>query len=165
MPRQTLRSYLSTPNPALAILPDATVTSSFGRSTEWPPIDCTSTWEGFEDISILFADILDKEFELANPPPLPPVQNNIRDECSFEFILVRWNNIIVNEALRIACAHWGIGRITWTVGSSGVSYHGGTIRPDWAGVTNDANLIPGDTKFTYEDPFPDNSLIFHSSMI
>jgi hypothetical protein len=164
MRRLTLREYLCTPNPDLNVLHDSTVVSA--KSLEiWPPVQHWRLWEDFtSDVNKLFSNILDWEFELADPHPLPYAQQHIRDERSFEFVLARWNNVIVNEALRVVCDYMKSDAITWTVGSIIFSNNGRTIRPDWAGVTNNmfpeadlrTNLVPGDTKLAGKD-FLDNT--------
>lgn len=155
MSRRTLREYLRIPNPKLTILKDAAEASA-AKSEDRDPVSEWEPWDGFGgDIEAIFGNLLNRQFEVADPPPLPYAQQQIRDERSFEFILTRWNNVIVNEALRVACDFLGLTPITWTVGTSVLSVKGNIIRPDWAGVTDDmftegylrTSLVPGDTKF------------------
>lgn len=159
MPRRTLREYLCIPNPKLTILKDAAGASA-AECENWAPVQDWELWKEFcKDVERIFGGILDLEFELADPPPLPCAQQHIRDERSFEFVLIRWNNVISNEALHAACDYLELTRITWTVGTSVLSYKGDIIRPDWAAVTDDmfiggslrASLVPGDTKFIGRD--------------
>lgn len=158
MPHCTIREYLNRPNPELVILPNA-ASSSRDSSAAWPNIDAWQNWTDFvvDAIEVLFGAFLDTRFDLADVPPLPKAQRFIRDERSFEFVLTRWNNIIVNEALRVAGEYFNIEKVYWTVGSV-VGDTGTIIRPDWAAVTNGmlsgdvmwSSLVPGDTKFSKE---------------
>jgi hypothetical protein len=162
MPRCTLREYLSYPNPELNVLPDAT-SSSRPPSDSWPTIDSWQQWEDFStaNINVLFGVLLDTEFDLADPPVLLEEQRYIRDERSFEFILARWNNIIVNEALRAASEYLFLENVCWIIGSlvlPGEDDAEPIMRPDWAAVTGRilsgpgmrSSLVPGDTKFAKE---------------
>ena len=82
--------------------------------------------------------VLDTEFDLADSPLLPEEQRYIRDERSFEFILARWNNIIVNEALRAASEYLYLENVCWIIGSlvlPGEDDAEPIMRPDWAAVT------------------------------
>lgn len=142
---------------SLLILPNAA--SSSRDSSAWPTIDAWQNWTNFviDAIELLFGAFLDTRFDLADVPPLPKAHRFIRDERSFEFVLTRWNNIIVNEAIRVAGEYLNIEKVYWTVGSV-VGDTVTIIRPDWAAVTNGmlsddvmwSSLVLGDTKFSKE---------------
>lgn len=97
MRRLTLREYLCISNPDLNVLHDSTVVSAKSLDIR-SPVQHWRLWEDFtSDVNKLFSNILDWEFELADPHPLPYAQQHIRDERSFEFVLARWNNVITTR--------------------------------------------------------------------
>ncbi|KAI1201468.1 hypothetical protein F5X97DRAFT_338437 [Nemania serpens] len=87
---------------------------------------------------------------LVDPPPPLKSSHVLRHESQFDFVLIRRNNIIVNEALRVTCSHLGLDYVEWTRGGNDCGE--GTF-PDWSGAlvsesVGERNLIPGDSKFT-----------------
>lgn len=85
----------------------------------WEPIQDKEPWTDFtaDATDTLFGHVLDREFDLPEPPLLYPAQLQARDERSFESVLVGHNCIIVNAALKAATKYLAILPVTWLVGS------------------------------------------------
>ena len=154
MPTTTLRAYLTSPNASLTVHPEANCSSvrNDDAALTWSVVQQWDEWEEFsmENIDNLLGNLLDTTFEVANPPPPLKTPRLLRHESQFDFILGRQNNVIVNEALRVACRHLGLARMEWTRGGND---SGDRTFPDWSGTMvsesdDEENLIPGDTKFT-----------------
>ena len=150
----TLRAYLTSPNVSLAVHPQANCSAARNdaASWRWPVVDQWRLWEDFniENINTLFGTLLDTSFELADPPQPLKSPRQLRHENQFEFVLIRQNNFIVNEALRVACDHLPLDLVEWTRGGNDT---GERTFPDWSGTLvsesdDETNLIPGDSKFT-----------------
>jgi len=153
MPRTTLRNYLSTPNPQFRKLQNAEQDLSTTDTPGWDPIEGKEQWHDFalDQIDSILGLLLDHEFELPEQPPVLPAQLEIRDERSFESVLLGYNCIIVNAALKATCEYLRLPQITWLVGSyARAATDKGRIYPDWAGIgakDSGNNLLPGDSKF------------------
>jgi hypothetical protein len=88
-----------------------------------------------EQIDSILGLLLDHEFELLEQPPVLPTQLEIRDERSFESVLLGYNCIIVNAALKAACEYLRLPQITWLVGSyARAATNDGRRYLDWAGI-------------------------------
>lgn len=121
-------------------------------SLTWPVVNEWHSWADFkiENINALLGTLLDTSFEVVDPPPPLKSSHVLRHESQFDFVLIRRNNIIVNEALRVTCSHLGLDYVEWTRGGNDCGE--GTF-PDWSGAlvsesVGERNLIPGDSKFT-----------------
>ena len=175
----TLRAYMTSPNMSLIVHPDANCSAARNDpvSLSWPVVDEWGPWTDFniENIDNLLGNLLDTSFEVADPPPPLESSRLLHHESQFDFVLVRQNNVIVNEALRVACRHLGLDQVEWTRGGNN---SGERTFPDWSGTLvsgseEETNLIPGDTKFTRnclrperigkEDKFPDSDGLAPSS--
>ncbi|OAG35645.1 hypothetical protein AYO21_10185 [Fonsecaea monophora] len=152
--RTTLRAYLTSPNVPLSLHPKATCAQvrTDGAAQNWPPVDKWRIWGDFnmDNIETLFGTLLDTTFEVADP--LPPLNSLrcLRYERHLDFILIRQNSVIVNEALRVACSHLGLRQVEWITG--GGDSEDGKF-PDWSGIqvsgsNNEKSIVPGDTKLT-----------------
>ncbi|KAF7865513.1 hypothetical protein EAF04_006487 [Stromatinia cepivora] len=159
MPYTTIRNYLSKPNPAFQILPwngQGTRTSTSRKEPEsWDPIEGMQAWEDFNlnHVNSIFGSLLDQEFSLPEYPPVLPIQLTIRNERSFESVVLGYNCIIVNSALKVACEHLKLKQVAWVAGSY---VDPGSVRnfPDWAGICNEStrkSILPGDSKFTADE--------------
>lgn len=134
--RTTLRSYLSTPNPKF-LIPQKTSKLSTTEVLGWDPIEGKIKWEDFTSshINSIFGLLLDHEFDLPSQPSVLPAQLAICDERSFESVLLSYNYIIVNAALRAACEYLQLPQITWLVGTyARPASDRKKIYPDWAGI-------------------------------
>lgn len=153
MPRTTLRRYLSTPNPQFPNQLNSQQDLSITEKPGWDPIEGKGEWSDFEydQINSIFGLLLDHKFDLPEQPPVSPAQLAIRDERSFESVLLGYNCIIVNAALTAACKYLQLPQITWLVGSyARITTDKAPVYPDWAGIgAKDSrnNLLPGDSKF------------------
>ncbi|KIW76977.1 hypothetical protein Z517_09421 [Fonsecaea pedrosoi CBS 271.37] len=152
--RTTLRAYLTRPNVPLSVHSEATCAQvrTDDAAQNWPPIDQWGIWGDFniDNIETLFGTLLDTTFEVADPPPPLNSMRCLRHESHLDFILIRQNSVIVNEALRVACSHLGLRQVEWIRGGKN-SGDGGL--PDWSGIlvsdsNNEENIVPGDTKLT-----------------
>lgn len=150
----TLRAYLTSPNVPLTVHPEANCSAARNdaASLRWSVVDEWRRWTGFniKNIDNLLGTLLDLSFEVADPPPPLQSPRHLRHEGHFDFVLVRRNNVIVTEALRVACSHLGLDQVEWTRGGND---SGDRTFPDWSGSMvsesdEEKNLIPGDTKFT-----------------
>lgn len=150
----TLRAYLTNPNVPLTVHPNANCSTprNDAASWRWPVVDEWQLWEDFnaKTINTLFGTLLDTFFELADPPRPLKSPRQLRHESQFEFVLIRQNNFVVNEALRVACDHLHLDPVEWTRGGNDI---GERAFPDWSGTSvsesdNETNLVPGDSKFT-----------------
>ena len=139
---------------SLSVHPEANCSSARkdAASLRWPVVDEWRRWTDFniENIDNLLGTLLDLSFGVADPPPPLKSPRHLRHEGQFDFVLVRRNNVIVNEALRVACGHLGLNQVKWTRGGND---SGERTFPDWSGTMvsefdDEENLIPGDTKFT-----------------
>ena len=149
----TLRAYLTNPNVSLTVHPHANCSAARNdaASWRWSVVDEWQPWTDFniENIDTLLGTLLDTSFEVAEPPPPLKSSRLLRHESQFDFVLTRRNNIIVNEALRVACSHLGLDQVEWTRGGND---SGERTFPDWSGTLvsesdDEKNLIPGDSKF------------------
>ena len=156
MPHCSLRQYLSKANPPIQIQEDAVL--SQGRSDTaaqslWHTVEDARLWKDFNihAINELLGHILDLEFELPNPPPLPENIFPIRLKRSFEFIITLWNTIIINGALKKVCDHLQLPSVQWIPDpSTENSKHEIKTFPDWCGMVrvqgHDRTIVPGDSK-------------------
>ena len=166
---QSLLEYLRTKNPKLdasATRPGQNTSSKVNRFDEPKRI---AEWNDFEyDVlqSIYGGSlhrILEHSFEL-DVPTVPKFPfRRVRDEDSFESLVVIWNQSVVSNALSAAQGHLRIHKAQKIyMGKGGLSTWPGEAnvrrRPDWAAV-NDAsrdarsksesrNLLPGETKLS-----------------
>lgn len=150
----TLRTYLTSPNVSLTVHANANCSAARNdaASLRWPVVDEWRRWADFNiaNIDALLGPILDTSFEVADPPPSLKSSRLLRHENQFDFVLIRQNNVIVNEALRVACSHLGLDQVEWTRGGND---SGERTFPDWSGTLvsesdDERNIIPGDSKFT-----------------
>ncbi|KAJ8065011.1 hypothetical protein OCU04_007314 [Sclerotinia nivalis] len=109
-------------------------------------------WVDFnlDQVNSIFGTLLDQEFSLPEYPPVLPMQLTIRNERSFESVVLGYNCIIVNSALKAACEHLKLKQVAWVSGSY---VDPSSVRnfPDWAGICNEStrkSILPGDSKFT-----------------
>ncbi|KAI9701725.1 MAG: hypothetical protein M1820_006353 [Bogoriella megaspora] len=158
--RCTLRQYLTLPHPPITAHPSAIYSNSTRQDAaaeDWPKIDYWEKWTDFTmpQINALLGPVLDAKFEFADPPPFVSQINQIRRERGLDICLSRYNNVIINEALRAACRHLRIDRVVWC---EDIHSNDQTIFPDWCASTEQTrsgadrrkNLLPGDSKFTKE---------------
>lgn len=153
MAPRTLRELLSLPNPVFEVTSDNQYDNSSKTNQDQSSLDDIDLWSSIEsDLESVFGKILNASIRgIELPSTLPPELCMIRDERAFELVLSRHNNVIVNEALRLACEMLDIPRITWLTGSAAPNTG---IFPDWAVVHGDRsqprghtiNVIPGDSK-------------------
>ena len=152
----TLRDYLTVLNVPLEVHSDASCSKARtdAASLNWPVVEGWSLWQDFniDNINALFGPLLNTPFNLADPTPFLISSGMLRHEAQFDFVLTRQNNIIVNEALRVACDLLNLHQIEWIRGSN---ESGDRTFPDWSGtlvsnsaINYDTNLVPGDSKFT-----------------
>ncbi|CAD6444321.1 f71897bd-8cf6-4b44-92cf-c9f489f30bc9 [Sclerotinia trifoliorum] len=155
----TIRDYLSRPNPIFQLLPwygRGTITSTPRKEAEiWDPIEGMEAWEDFnlDQVNLVFGSLLDKKFNLPEYPPVLPVHLTIRNERAFESVVVAYNCIIVNAALKVACEHLKLKQVAWLSGSY-VSPSPEKIIPDWAGICNESygrSVLPGDSKYAQQE--------------
>lgn len=100
----TIRKYLCLPNPYLQYLVDIPQELSTTTKLICDPIEGIQSWLEFNllNINTLFGELLDQECEFPHPPPVFDAQLRIRDERSFEALLISCNCVLVNTALNIA---------------------------------------------------------------
>jgi hypothetical protein len=149
MPTTTLREYLTRTNQTFTVHPKA---SCFIRnvpaSQNWPMVEEWSQWGDFnmENIDDLLGPLLDTTFDVADPPPPLESSKILLHETQFEFALIQQNNVMVNEALRVACDYLGLEKVEWSRGGNDTRER---TFPDWSGVSASdyqRNILPGDSK-------------------
>ncbi|OAL29735.1 hypothetical protein AYO20_09119 [Fonsecaea nubica] len=150
----TLRAYLTRPNVPLSVHPkvNGAQVRTDGAAQNWSPVDKWGIWADFniDTIETLFGTLLDTTFKVAKPPPPLNSLRCLQYESHLDFILIRQNSVIVNEALRVACSHLGLRQVEWI---TGVGNSGDGTFPDWSGIqvsgsNDEESIIPGDTKLT-----------------
>lgn len=149
--RLTLRKYLSLPNPAVNT-PENYASKPRDVPT-WSDVPSWTPWEDFsnQNVNFFLGRFLDREFDLPEPAPLLPVHLDVKNERGLDFVVTRWQNIVVNAALDIICCELGLENVAWTVGWKTTKSDRDILSPDWAAVTPAFlrdDLLPGDSKIT-----------------
>lgn len=139
MTRNTLRECLSAPNPPLYLNTNTQDETTTTETIDREPLEDKEPWFDFnhENIESSFSTVLSQSFDL--PPHLAifPAQLRVRNERSFDLVLLSHNCIIVNAALRAATSHMNLPTATWLVGSYAEQVVDRKITfPDWAGFSD-----------------------------
>ena len=163
----SLLDYLRLENPLIDSTPCTRGSNTTSKKFKWHEPRIIREWDDFEYKALQsmyggeLRTVLERHFELRDFSGIPQFPfREMHDEDSLECLLVKWNHSIVSDALSTAQDHLDDhlsstkiymvkgGQADYPDSNSKLRPDWGAIRRPWSALSENKNILPGDTKLS-----------------